>query len=288
MSPSSTDHTYTSNRCPLVSVILPTYNRCQIIERSIKSIFEQTYRNLEMVIVNDGSSDGTPIVLERLMILDDRMKVVNNPYRMGLPASRNKGVSFSSGSLIFFSEDDLILDNNCISILVNSLRSLDRMNGQVAAVGPCLITFPQLRSNKQRYVVSISPITRDIYCNFELDIDQSVDVELLHSCSLIRRSALLSVGGFESRLYKGSYSREETDFYFRLRRKGYSLFFEPHAIAYHYSGGLGGCILPSKLSGEYYNVRNHLMYSVRFYGISALLVFPVFIGAYLIRKWRGC
>jgi glycosyltransferase involved in cell wall biosynthesis len=272
----------------LVSVILPTYNRYQIIERSIKSIFEQTYTNLEIVIVDDGSSDRTASVLENLAILDDRMKVVHNSCRLGLPASRNKGVSLSGGSLIFFSEDDLVLDDSCISTLVNSLSSLDKANRPVGAVGPRLISFPRRRPNEQRHVVSISPITRDIKCNFELNTRKSIEVELLHSCSLIRRNALLSVGGFESRLYKGSYSREETDFYFRLRRKGYSLFFEPHAIAYHYSGGLGGCILPSKLSGEYYNVRNHLMFSVRFYGISTLLVFPASIGTYLTGKWRGC
>jgi GT2 family glycosyltransferase len=206
---------------------------------------------------------------------------------MGLPASRNKGVSLSDGSLIFFSEDDLVLDDNCILTLVNSLGSLDKANRPVGAVGPRLITFPRHQPNEQRLVVSINPITRDIKCDFELNTRKPIEVETLHSCSIIRRNALLSVGGFESRLYKGSFSREETDFYFRLRRKGYSLFFEPHAIAYHYSGGPGGCILPSKLSGEYYNVRNHLMYSVRFYGISTLLVFPAFIGAYLIRKWRG-
>ena len=236
-------------------------------------------------MVNDASSDKTGEVLESFSMLNGRMKVVNNSCRLGLPASRNKGVSSSKGSLIFFSEDDLVLDDACIFTLVNSLSFLDKAGRPVGAVGPRLITFPR-RLNKLKHVVSVSPITKDIKCNFELNTPRSIEVELLHSCSLIRRNALLSVGGFESRLYKGSYSREETDFYFRLRRKGYRLFFEPNAIAYHYSGGLGGCILPNKLSGEYYNMRNHLLYSVRFYGISTLLMFPAFIGAYLIRKWQ--
>lgn len=253
----------------------------------MRSVLRQTYKNLEVVIVDDGSTDGTPSLLKHLAILDDRTRVVHNPCRMGLPASRNKGVSLSNGSLIFFSEDDVVLDDNCISSLVSSLIILDKGNRQIGAIGPRLITLPRHYLDKRRPVVSISPITGDIKCNFGLDTRKLIEVETLHSCSMIRRKALLSIGGFDSKLYKGSYSREETDFYFRLRKKGYDLFFEPQAIAYHYSGGLGGCILPSKLSGEYYNVRNHLMYSVRFYGISTLLVFPAFIVAYLTEKWRG-
>ena len=52
----------------LVSVILPTYNRCQIIEQSINSVLKQTYSNLELIVVNDGSSDGTTDLLKLLQI----------------------------------------------------------------------------------------------------------------------------------------------------------------------------------------------------------------------------
>jgi len=271
---------------PLVSIILPTYNRCQIIERSINSVLRQNYSNIELIIVNDGSTDKTVHILEKIRLMDRRVKVYNNFCKIGLPSSRNRGLLCSRGDLIFFSEDDLILDNCCISTLVSSLRQLEKVERKVGAVGPRLISVPHL-DIKLPQVVFVNPITKDIKVNFEINTYQPVEVPFLHSCSLIRRDALLTVGGYESKLYKGSYSREETDFYFRLRRKGYRLFFESNAIAYHHSGGLGGCILPSKFVGEFYNVRNHFLYLARFYGLSTVFYFPSFLAFYLFDKLKG-
>lgn len=126
---------------PLVSVVLPTYNRAPIIGASIESILKQSYDQLELIIINDCSSDGTYEKLQSYLESDDRIKIYHNQKRLGLPASRNKGVLLSEGSLIFFSEDDLVLDDNCILTLVKFLSSLDKANRPVGAVGPRLISF---------------------------------------------------------------------------------------------------------------------------------------------------
>jgi len=270
----------------LVSVILPTFNRCQIIEQSINSVLRQTYHNLELIVVNDGSSDGTSKVLERLRVGDSRLRIIENSPNIGLPSSRNKGVLASRGSLIFFSEDDLLLDDNCVSTLVASFLSLNDLDNNVGAIGPRLISVPA-QANSQQEVVFVNPLTKDIRVNFQLDTGQPERVMFLHSCSLIRRDALLKVGGYERNLYMGSFSREESDFYFRLRNNSFNLFFEPKAITYHHSGGLGGCILSSKVKGEFYNVRNHLFYLLRFYGLSTVVFFPSFLLFYFLEKFRG-
>ncbi len=270
----------------LVSVILPTFNRCQIIEQSINSVLRQTYRNLELIVVNDGSSDGTSKVLERLQVGDSRLRIIENSPNIGLPSSRNKGVLASRGSLIFFSEDDLLLDDNCVSTLVASFLSLNDPDNNVGAIGPRLISVPA-QANSQQEVVFVNPLTKDIRVNFQLDTGQPERVIFLHSCSLIRRDALLKVGGYERNLYMGIFSREESDFYFRLRNNSFNLFFEPKAITYHHSGGLGGCILLSKVKGEFYNVRNHLFYLLRFYGLSTVVFFPSFLLFYFLEKFRG-
>lgn len=270
---------------PLVSVILPTFNRHSILSKSIESIIYQKYSNLEIIIINDASSDSTAEVLEKFSRIDERVKGINNITRLGLPESRNRGISLSSGSLIFFSEDDLFLERDCISRLVESFHSLDQ-SYKLGAVGPRLINVPK-RLNKQEKIITISPLTKDIHCNFELTTSNVVEVDLLHSCSIFSKTTLRLIGGYERKLYKGSYSREETDLYLRLRRQNYRLFFEPHAVAYHYSGALGGCILPSLSLHEYYNIRNHLFFSIRFYGVTTLLSFPVFIGQFLLRRLQN-
>jgi glycosyltransferase involved in cell wall biosynthesis len=270
----------------LVSVVLPTFNRCKIIEQSINSVLRQTYRNLELIVINDGSSDGTTEVLQRLGVSDRRLRIIENSPNIGLPSSRNKGVLASNGSLIFFSEDDLLLDENCISTLVRSFLSLRDLNQNVGAIGPRLVSVPA-QANPQQEVVFVNPLTKDIRVNFQIDTGQPERVMFLHSCSLILRDALLKVGGYDRNLYIGSFSREESDFYFRLRNIGFNLFFEPKAITYHHFGGLGGCILSSKLKGEFYNVRNHLFYLLRFYGMSTVVFFPSFLLFYFLEKFRG-
>jgi glycosyltransferase involved in cell wall biosynthesis len=271
---------------PDVSVVLPTYNRCKIIENSVLSILRQSFDNLELIIVNDGSTDNTSLVLRKLNLLDKRVRIVVNNPRIGLPASRNRGVMCAKGRYIFFSEDDLILDEHCISQLVSSIRQLQDDNHLVGAVGPRLITIPRQNVDVSRAVVEIDPFTKDIRTNFAIDVRALVKVDCLHACTLIPREVYLKIGGFEKKLYSGSYAREESDFYFRLIRCGYTLFFDSLAITYHHTGGLGGCILKSKINQEYFNIRNHLMFLIRFFGFSTIVYFPSYIIFYLKQKCK--
>jgi glycosyltransferase involved in cell wall biosynthesis len=272
---------------PLVSVILPTFNRMSMVEASVESVMNQNYDNLELIIVNDCSSDGTAEVLQAFT--DSRIKIFHNRQRLGLPASRNKGVLQSHGALIFFSEDDLTLKIDCISRLVDSYRRLSSKKYLVGAVGPRLITIDHHLSKvnlpmKGKHLVEISPITGFVKINFDLNTLGPVIVKTLHSCSLIPKAGILKVGGYETNLYKGSYVCEETDFYLRLQKEGYTLFFDPSSVVEHRFGKVGGCILPSRLSQEYYNIRNHLFYLTRFYGIFTPFMFPCFLFEKLVLR----
>jgi len=270
---------------PLVSVVIPTYNRASMIGASILSVINQRYESLEVVVINDCSHDNTCEKLQSLAEFDERVKTHNNQIRKGSPASRNEGVLRSAGTLILFSEDDMVLEPDCISTLVGSFETLSK-DHSIGAVGPRLITLDhnsgEIIGSNEKQVVKISRLTGDVACNFGLNTIMPVEVQFLHSCSLMPRAAILEIGGFDGRLYKGSYAREETDFYFRLRKSDYKLFFEPRAIMRHHYGRVGGSILPSKFSQEYYNVRNHLMYLARFYRLWAFFMFPCFFLSRLI------
>ena len=60
---------------PIISVIVPVYNSEKYIEQCLRSIMDQSYKNLEIIVVNDGSTDETPAILKRLSSEDDRIKV---------------------------------------------------------------------------------------------------------------------------------------------------------------------------------------------------------------------
>ena len=88
----------------LVSVIMPTYNRENTIERAIKSILNQTYKNLELIIVDDGSKDQTIQKIEK--IKDGRIKLIKLEKNMGANYARNCGLALATGDYITFQDSD--------------------------------------------------------------------------------------------------------------------------------------------------------------------------------------
>ncbi len=85
---------------PLVSVIIPTYNRKNFLEEALESVFSQDYRPLEVIVVDDGSTDDTPKLATRYPI-----KYIRGPRR-GPAAARNRGISVSHGEFVAFLDSD--------------------------------------------------------------------------------------------------------------------------------------------------------------------------------------
>lgn len=92
------------NSSPLVSVILPTRNRAQLLPRAIRSVLGQTYSSLELIIVDDASSDATPQTLQS--VKDPRVRCVRNEINRGPGGARNTGIQEAKGELISFLDDD--------------------------------------------------------------------------------------------------------------------------------------------------------------------------------------
>lgn len=89
---------------PLVSVIIPTYNRGYTIERCISSVLNQTYNELEVIIVDDGSNDCTKEIIGK--IVDNRIHYVVLEKQVGACSARNIGIDMSNGSIIAFQDSD--------------------------------------------------------------------------------------------------------------------------------------------------------------------------------------
>jgi len=87
---------------PLVSVIIPTYNRAAVLGRSIRSVLGQTFRDFELIVADDGSVDETAAVLD---VFDGKLTVVSQANR-GVSSARNLGIRRSSGELVAFLDSD--------------------------------------------------------------------------------------------------------------------------------------------------------------------------------------
>lgn len=88
----------------LVSIILPTYSRADLIPHAIKSVLDQSYEDFELIIVNDASTDHTADYLDSLT--DERIQVVHNPENLRLPKTLNRGLQQAKGMYIARIDDD--------------------------------------------------------------------------------------------------------------------------------------------------------------------------------------
>lgn len=88
----------------LVSVVIPTYNRAHVIKRAIESVLLQKYSNMEIIIIDDNSSDSTKEVIEGIM--DSRIKYRRNSKNRGASFSRNAGIRMAKGEYIAFQDSD--------------------------------------------------------------------------------------------------------------------------------------------------------------------------------------
>lgn len=90
---------------PLVSVVIPAFNAEQFLERTLSSVQRQTYENIEIIIVNDGSTDTSEQILAKYAASDSRIKVITQ-QRAGVAAARNQGLQSSSGEYVAFLDAD--------------------------------------------------------------------------------------------------------------------------------------------------------------------------------------
>ncbi len=106
----------------LVSVIVPIYNVSEYLVKCVNSIRTQSYRNLEIILINDGSIDNSLQICERLSKLDNRIKLINQNNK-GLAETRNVGIENSSGEYITFIDSDDFIENDMVStLLANALE----------------------------------------------------------------------------------------------------------------------------------------------------------------------
>ena len=100
----------------LITVIIPAYNVAPYIEKCVESVVKQTYRNLEIIIVDDGSTDDTPQICDRLEKTDNRIKVIHQ-RNGGLSVARNVGLDNANGQWIAFLDSDDWIEEKMYEVL---------------------------------------------------------------------------------------------------------------------------------------------------------------------------
>ena len=194
---------------PLVSVIIPAFNRRDTILRAVRSVLDQSYSNLECIVVDDGSTDGTAEQLRT--INDDRIRLIRHETNRGASAARNTGIRESRAEFIaFLDSDDEWLPSKLarqVPFLLSQPESVGLVYCWMDYVDPAGTVLHQHHPTLSGHV-------------FEHTLDQ----QRLGGCPtlLLPKSVAEAVGGFDESLPRGN----DGDFIRRICRK-WAVNFQP-------------------------------------------------------------
>ena len=200
-----------------VSVIIPTYNRKEEIKDAIASLSKQTYppELYEVVVVDDGSTDGTINLLQKLSENTNINLKFLYQENKGPGAARNHGIKFSNGDIICFMDSDCIADPKWIEAHVRSYTEKD-----IGGVGGSVLPY-DASSLISRYA--------DLY-EYQLRVFKNNLLKYVNTSNAsFRRSVLEVVNGFDENIIY----TEDKDLSIRVRKAGYKLKFSEDAIIFH-------------------------------------------------------
>ncbi|NJL52681.1 MAG: glycosyltransferase family 2 protein, partial [Hydrococcus sp. SU_1_0] len=190
----------------LVSVIIPTYNRADLILRAIASVVAQSYANLEIIVVDDASSEDIPEAIAQ--IDDPRLKYIRHDTNLGGSVARNTGIKHAQGQFVaFLDSDDVWLPDKLQSQLagITNLKEVDN-----------LVCYSKFQSSpKVFYAQSVFPKRGKQPQETITDYLWAGSGEMLTSTLLISRSLALKTL-FEPGLIK----HQDLDFVIRLEQQG--------------------------------------------------------------------
>lgn len=105
----------------MVSIVVPVYNAAKYLEECIASVFSQSFDDWELILVDDGSSDGSGLIIDRMAEADPRVKAIHRANG-GMSAARNTGIAAARGEFMYFLDADDVLHPDALKLLLRRLR----------------------------------------------------------------------------------------------------------------------------------------------------------------------
>lgn len=211
--------------CPLVSIVLPTYNRATVVRRSIDSLLAQTFKDFEIIVVDDGSTDST--VSELADLHNQSLRIIHLDTNSGPSKARNIGIANARGKYIAFQDSDDVWHPQKLEVQITALENLGP-----SGYGACYSRYILRQRSRETTIPSFSDndLEGDIYCR--LLKDNVVGTPTL----IVMRDILGALGGFDETLN----SLEDWDLALRIASKCKFAFVNaPLVTAYHSPGSVG-------------------------------------------------
>jgi len=253
----------TEQESPLISAVVLNWNGCHVLDNCLRSLYNQTYRPLEIIVVDNGSTDGSVDFLREKF---HSVHLIRNDKNLGFGAGNNIGIRASQGRYIMMLNNDTRLDPNCVEELKRSIEKDERfgacaskillesrpdiIDGVGIVVCPDGLSFGRGRLQKrERY-----------------DEEEEIFFASDGAC-LYRREMLDDIGLYDEDFF--AYA-DETDMGWRAQLAGWKCIYSPKAIVYHHhSTSSGGRVSFFK---AFLVERNRIWVALKNFPVSLILL----------------
>jgi len=241
----------------MVSVIICTYNRKEMLDLCLQSVLSQDYEDMEIIVIDDNSADGTSDFIRTNY---PSIKLITNAENKGPAYAKNQGIRASQGKFILFLDNDVeLINKNAVSIMVDLLLS-DKTIGEV---GGEILDY----SDKENYPVIGNQIADDAWPR-AISASKN-EVEKLKECDylatancMVRREVICVVGGFDPFYF---YPAEDKDLGYRIKKAGF------RNVIYFDAGALHKRSQQSRIHSYYMAKRATVRFIIKEYGFGRFL-----------------
>ncbi|MEM3549403.1 MAG: glycosyltransferase family 2 protein, partial [Thermofilum sp.] len=197
---------------PLVSVIIPTFNRRNDLLHCLRSLTESSYKNMEIIVVDNGSTDDTSEAVKRHY---PNVRLIDLDKNTGVTGGRNAGARVAKGDFILFLDHDMVVDKEMVGTLISFMLN----DENIGAIGPVIYYFNE-PTKIWAAGTSINILTGKVSFNTRETNEAYFEVQVLPAAIMVRREILQKIGLFDETFFA---VYEDTDFCFRIREAGYKV-----------------------------------------------------------------
>lgn len=217
----------------MVSVIIPNYNGKHFLKACIDSLVEQTYKDIEIIVVDNDSSDGSASYLKEAY---PEVRIIQLNSNTGFSYAVNIGIQKSCGKYVFLLNNDTEVDERCVELLVESISCSE----SIFSVNSKMIQY-----NNRELLDEAGDEYNALGCAFKRGKNRKVESKtksgrVFTTCagaSLYRKSIFNKIGYFDDEFFA---YLEDVDMGYRANIYGYQNIYNPHAIVYHIISGTTG------------------------------------------------
>lgn len=244
----------------LISVVLPVYNVEKYIRQALDSVINQTYQNLEIILVDDGSPDNSGSICDEYASKDNRIRVIHKENG-GVSSARNAGIDMATGDWLYFMDPDDWIELNTFELVMGKIAE--------TKADMCFFDFYRLSKNKKRYCYSIRNVDGKFFFNDMSNINTLLAYDGGSVCCSFFRSSVINKSiRFDETIKIGE------DYLFRLECYGHiSSFAYISKALYYYRDNANSAMNSSNCEFQKYA---DLMYD-KFYNLAPKHKYPDFV-----------